>query len=176
MKAQKLWRLVHHWGSVVVALPLLVMIIAGLMLMLKKDVDWIQPPTQKGVERAAEPVKSIAEIFSIAKTAPGHDFTTWDALSRFDVKPGKGVAKVISDSGYEVQIDTHTGTILSVAQRQSDWLEALHDGSYFADWVKYGLFLPAGLGLLLLWLTGIYLFLLPYLKKAKKHNIPRSRL
>ncbi len=177
MKLQKLLRQVHHWGSIVIALPLVVMIGAGILLMLKKDVEWIQPSSQKGIDREAIPVQTIEQIFQIAKTVEGHDFTTWANLDRFDVKPGKGIAKVISDSGFEVQVDTQTGQVLSVAHRQSDLIEAIHDGSFFANWVKYYLFLPSGIGLFLLWLTGLYLFFLPHVKnwqKAKPKKVRQS--
>ena len=51
MKSQVLFRQIHHWGSIVLALPLIIMIGAGVLLMLKKEVDWIQPPTQRGAVR-----------------------------------------------------------------------------------------------------------------------------
>lgn len=36
MKLQVLLRKIHHWGSIVIAIPLLVMIGAGVLLQMKK--------------------------------------------------------------------------------------------------------------------------------------------
>lgn len=168
MKAQILWRKVHHWGSIVVALPLLVMIGAGILLMLKKDLNWIQPPTQKGIERAMVPTQSFEQLFAVVKNIPEMNVTHWSELERVDVKPGKGVVKFVAANNWEAQVDTHTGELLMLAKRRSDVIEAIHDGSWFADWAKLWLFLPAGVVLLVLWITGIYLFALPHYKKLQK--------
>ena len=51
MKARIALRKVHHWIAPLVLLPVGLVIGTGLLLLLKKDVHWIQPPTQKGIER-----------------------------------------------------------------------------------------------------------------------------
>jgi len=168
MKARILFRQIHHWGSIIIALPLIIMIGAGILLMLKKDIDWLQPPTQKGVSVDAVPMASLNELFEAAKTVREAGFTTWAALDRADLKPGKGVIKFVSDTRWEVQVDTHSAEVLQVAYRRSDLIESLHDGSWFSDWTKLGLFLPAGILLFILWLTGLYLFALPHWTKWKK--------
>ena len=104
----------------------------------------------------------------MAQTIPQLEITQWDELSRVDVKPGKGVAKFVSHNHWEAQIDTKTGHVLQVAYRRSDIIESLHDGSYFSDTVKRYVFLPSGIILFFLWLTGIYLFFLPRMKRMKK--------
>jgi uncharacterized iron-regulated membrane protein len=62
------------------------------------------------------------------------------------------------------------GRILSSAYRRSDWIEQLHDGSFFGDWAKLWLFLPNGIVLLGLWITGAYLWYLPFYAKRKKQK------
>ena len=69
---------------------------------------------------------------------------------------------------YEVQIDAATGEILQVAVRRSDVIESIHDGTYFHDHFKLWVFLPAGIVLALLVITGLHLFLLPYLARRKR--------
>lgn len=170
MKTQKLFRKIHHWGSFLIAVPLLIMIGTGILLMVKKEVEWIQPPSQKGVERSIVPMASMQDLFDAARTVESAGFTSWDQLERADLKPGKGIIKFVSASNWEVQIDTHTAQVLKVAQRRSDIIESIHDGSYFAKWMKLGLFLPAGIVLFILWLTGVYLFVLTEYKKAKKRR------
>lgn len=46
--------------------------------------------------------------------------------------------------------------------------EQIHDGSFFADWVKTFIFLPVGVVLLFLWLTGIWMFFEPYVKRYQR--------
>ena len=170
MKARVLLRKIHYWGSIIIVLPLIIMIGAGILLMLKKDVAWIQPPTQKGIELSSLPAVPIEELFLAAKSVKEAGFTNWSELERADFKPGKGVIKFVSSSDWEVQVDTHTGKVLQVAERRSDVIEAIHDGSFFADWAKLGLFLPAGIVLLVLWITGTYLFTITELAKARKRK------
>jgi uncharacterized iron-regulated membrane protein len=143
---------------------------AGLLLILKKEIDWVQPPTMKGVARTDIPVKTVDELFRIAQGIEELELQDWSELSRADFKPDKGVVKFVAPNNWEAQIDTATGEILQVKFRRSDIIEALHDGSFFADWVKLYIFFPSGVILLILWGTGIYLFILPHWKNAKKRR------
>ena len=58
--------------------------------------------------------------------------------------------------------------MLSSTYRRSDLIESLHDGSWFGDLAKYWIFLPNGLILLFLWVSGLYLFWIPFGAKRKK--------
>jgi hypothetical protein len=60
-----------------------------------------------------------------------------------------------------VQVDTNTGSVLQVAYRRSDLIESIHDGSFFHDQAKLWVFLPTAIIVLGLWVTGMYLFILP---------------
>lgn len=168
MKLNMLLRKIHYWGSLFIMLQMGLIIGAGLLLMLKKEIAWIQPPTQKGIERLEVPALPIDQLFDIARSVPQLEITSWDELSRADIKPGKGIAKFVGENNWEVQIDTHSGEILQTAFRRSDIIESLHDGSYFADWIKLYIFFPSGIILLILWGSGIYLFFLPRYKRAQK--------
>lgn len=168
MKASKLLREVHYWLSLAVMIPLGIMIIAGLFLMLKKDVTWIQPPTARGVAPDAVPAQDFAALFAAAQGVEELALRDWTDLARVDVKPGKGVIKFIAENNWEAQIDTQTGAVLQVALRRSDVIEQIHDGSFFSDGVKLFVFLPAGFVLLILWATGIYLFALPQMRNLEK--------
>lgn len=143
---------------------------AGLLLSLKKEIDWLQPPTIRGAAPTDVPTQTIDELFAVAKSIPELAITDWRDLSRVDFKPGKGAVKFVAENNWEVQIDTTTGDVLQVAFRRSDIIESLHDGSFFADWVKLYIFFPSGVILLLLWGTGIYLFFLPHVKRFQKRE------
>ena len=94
---------------------------------------------------------------------------SWDDVNRLDVRPGRGMVKVWLNNGWEVQVDLGTGRVLQTAYRRSDLIESIHDGSFFAgDWTKLGLFLPAGLVLLLLWLSGLWMWWVPFVAKRRR--------
>ncbi len=172
MKATILNRKLHRWGSVLIAVPFLLILLTGLLLLLKKDVAWIQPPTQRGSETT--PSISFDRILEIATKIDAAGIRDWGDVDRLDVRPSKGMVKVRAKNRVEVQIDTATGQVLQVAQRRSDLIESLHDGTFFHDRVKLFVFLPCALVLLGMWCTGIYLFLLPHRVKAKKRRAARS--
>ena len=48
MKAIKWNRNLHRWEAIITALPVLVVILSGIILQMKKGFDWVQPPTMKG--------------------------------------------------------------------------------------------------------------------------------
>lgn len=166
MKASRLNRVIHRWGSIATSVPVLIVLVTGVVLQLKKESAWIQPKTQAGTDRP--PQISFPEILAITKTVPEAEVETWDDIDRLDVRPGKGMLKVRCKNRWEVQLDASSGDVLQVAFRRSDLIESIHDGSFFSDGVKLGVFLPTALVLIVLWVTGIYLFLLPHLAKRKK--------
>ena len=151
-------------------LQLSLVIGTGVLLMLKKDIDWIQPPTVRGEYRDETPTQSFEALFAAAQATPELNLKNWSDLDRVDVKPGKGVVKFVATNRWEVQIDTSTGEVLQVAYRRSDLIESLHDGSFFSDGVKKFLFLPSGVILAVLWGTGIYLFFLPHWMNWRKRQ------
>ena len=79
-------------------------------------------------------------------------------------------ALILSKNNWEIQIDIETSEIYSSNYRRSDIIESIHDGSFFSEVVKYGWFLPSGILLLTLSLTGIYMFFIPILKRRKRNK------
>ena len=45
--SRKYSRSIHLWLSLVIFIPVIIVIASGLLLQVKKEFDWIQPPTQK---------------------------------------------------------------------------------------------------------------------------------
>lgn len=170
MKPNKLIRKIHHWTTVFLAIPLVVIICTGLLLQMKKQVTWVQPPEQLGT--GTEPQVDLEQILDSVVQRQELGVSGWADIDRFDVRPGKGVVKVLLQNGWEVQVDLGTGTVLQTAYRRSDLIESIHDGSFFGgDVIKLGLFLPTGIALLLMWLTGLWLFVLPYLPKKQRSRL-----
>lgn len=160
-------RKVHYWASFIVALPLLVMIGSGLLLQSKKHWAWVQPVEHRGT--GTVPSIGLEGILASLRTVPGMGVASWDDVNRLDVRPGRGLVKAWLMNGYEVQVDLGTGRVLQTAYRRSDLIETIHDGSFFAgDWTKLGLFLPAGLTLFLLWLSGLWMWWVPFIAKRRR--------
>ena len=104
MKFSKLSRVLHRWGSIIALLPITIIVFSGIVLQLKKELAYIQPPTQRGA--GAEPAIGFERILEVARTVPEAEIESWEDIDRLDVRPGKGVVKVRCKNRYEVQIDT----------------------------------------------------------------------
>ena len=168
-------RKLHRWGAIAIAVPALVVIGTGIILQLKKDAHWIQPPTSKGTS-PLELTISFDQILEAARSVPESEIETWDDVDRLDVRPGKGVVKIRpKHSLWEVQVDTATGEVMQVAYRRSDVIEQIHDGSFFHDKAKLWIFLPNGVVLFALWLTGVYLWVLPFWAKRQGRKKREAR-
>ena len=82
-----------------------------------------------------------------------------NTIDRMDVRPDKGVIKVLFKEGYwEAQVDGKTGKVFSVAQRHADWIEHIHDGSIISEVVKLIYTNILGLGLITLAVSGLWLW------------------
>jgi uncharacterized iron-regulated membrane protein len=161
-------RKVHHWGSIAIAVPLVIVLVTGLLLLLKKDFDWIQPPSIEGEHQGLS--LGFDQILAISRSIPEAGIETWADVDRLDVRPGKGMLKVRAENSWEIQIDANSGQILQVAYRRSDLIESIHDGSFFGDYAKHWVFLPSALVVLGLWITGMVLFFHPRLARSRKRK------
>jgi uncharacterized iron-regulated membrane protein len=164
----------HRWGAALVAAPFLLVLVTGLLLQVKKQVPWVQPATQKG--EGKQPTIGFGAILEAVKGVPEAEVASWSDVERMDVRPRDGVVKVQCKSRYEVQVDFQTGRVVQVEFRRSDLIESLHDGSWFGEPAKLYVFLPAALVVLGLWLTGVYLFVLPWAVKWRRKQPGSSPL
>ncbi len=166
-------RRTHAWISMCFAVPLVVVITTGILLQLKKQLPFVQPIERAGVTH--EPVATPAQYLEAINRGKLDGAVTWKDVQRVDIRPSKGIAKVILKSDVEYQVDLGTGNVLQRELRMSDFIESLHDGSFFAgDISKLGVFLPAAIGLLVLWVSGIYMFWLPIIVKQRKSRAAKK--
>ena len=168
MKLYRLSRTVHRWGSILILLPMTIIFVSGIVLQLKKDVTYIQPPTQQG--SGQQLAISFDDILEAAQTVPQAGIASWDDVDRLDVRPQKGIVKVRCKNRWEIQIDMQTGEILQVAVRRSDLIENIHTGSFFNNQIKLWVFFPTGLMLVVIVISGLYLFLQPHLTHRAQAN------
>ena len=170
MRLQVLGRKVHYWLAIAVALPALVIFATGVLLQVKKQFAWVQPHEMRGTSDA--PTIPFDQILAIARGVPEAGIQSWADVDRVDVRPSRGMLKVTSRTRWELQIDTATGRVLSSAYRRSDLIESIHDGSFFHPLAKLWLFLPTGVALTLMLVSGLYLFWLPIWVKSKRKRAP----
>ncbi len=165
MNIRKFSRKMHYWGSLFLIIPLLIIIFSGILLLLKKNIEWIQPSTIKG--QGLIPSITMNKILLASKSVHSAKINNWQDIKRVDLRPSEGVIKILAKNNWEIQIDHQTGKILQSAYRRSDTIEGWHDGTFFNDKLKLLFFLPAAIILLMLVFTGIHLFIIPYRKKKR---------
>ena len=162
------YRVYHRYLGLFIGLFVLVSSLTGILLAWKKDVDLLQPPTQKGtttdlklwIPHHEMSLRSIAALDSAIGIKE-------NPIDRIEARLDKGIVKTIFLEGsWEVQLDAGTGKVLSVARRHSDWIEKVHDGSIISDLFKVVSMNVLGFGLMVLAFTGFFLWFYP--KKIRK--------
>jgi uncharacterized iron-regulated membrane protein len=170
MKLQVLGRRVHYWLAIAVAIPALVIFSTGVLLQVKKQVPWVQPTELRGT--GTVPTIALDRVLAVARSVPEARVASWDDIDRVDIRPSRGMLKVTTKTRWELQIDTASGELLQSAYRRSDLIESIHDGSFFHPSLKLWLFLPAGIVLFVMLVTGTYLFWLPIWVKTRRRRMP----
>lgn len=172
----RLWRKIHRWISLPLLLVMLLTGGTGVLLGWKKQAELL-PPTQKGASSEAVGWIGLDSIVSLATVFARDSLRLAADIDRIDVRPQKGIAKIIFAAHFtELQIDCSTGRVLSVAQRHSDLIERIHDGSLAdqvlgtgGDYTKLTYTTLAGLGLIFLSISGFWLWFNPIrIKKLKQ--------
>lgn len=174
MRLNFVTRRVHYWATLGIALPLAVMIGSGVLLQVKKQWSFVQPAEIRGT--GTTPQVDLEGIVAAVRSVPSLQVTGWDDIKRIDIRADRGLAKITVAGNWEVQVDLGTGKVLQTAYRRSDLIETLHDGSFFlGDITKLGLFLPTGIALGVMWLTGLWMFWLPFsVRRRRRANAARD--
>lgn len=166
------YRRLHRLLGLSLILFVVLSSVSGILLAWKKNIDLLQPPTQKGQQAKLEdwlPVAIIAQIGqqALVKAYPNQGN---NSIERIDLRPSKSIAKCIFKQGnWEVQVDAVNGNIKSIAKRHSDWIEALHDGSIVSNFFKLVSMNFLGIGLVILSLTGFLLWRNPrWIRRLKQ--------
>lgn len=158
-KSVRNYRKWHRYFGLSIALFLLISALTGILLAWKKNVEVLQPPTQKGSTMDLLEWRPVEELAGKALMAVDSLGLGADNFDRIEYRPTKGIAKVIFDTGsWEVQIDATSLEVLSVAKRHSDWIEHLHDGSIISETFKLISMNILGVGLIILLVTGFWLW------------------
>ena len=163
------FRSLHHWIGIAVVVFVLLSAATGLLLGWKKQVDLLQPPTLKGESVDVATWVSYETVVRNANRALDSIRRETAGIERIDARPDKGIIKVVYLNYWEVQIDGKTGKTLSVAPRHADWIEHLHDGSLLGEGFKLVYTNYVGWGLLVMSITGFWLWYGPRRIRQVKH-------
>ena len=169
MRAFRLLWLMHRWIGISIGLALLVTAASGFLLLKKKDWDWLQPPITVGKPGPAESLKPMRDIYAAVFALGLPEFRGEEDVARVDFRPAQGVHKVMSRHGHiEVQVCATTLQVGEPRRRASDWLEQVHDGSWFGD-VAHSWIAPfAALSLLFLSISGYVMWLWPKWRNRRR--------
>ena len=175
MSSYKFFWTTHKWTGIVIAILLIMSSVTGFLLLVKKDFDWIQPPTATATEGGIE---DFAPLQTVVATiiAQGHpDFQTSEDIDRIDTRPEKRLHKIRSRHHYtEYQVDAITARIISGPDRRmSDLLESIHDGSFFAGWFHDWIMPIVLLAIVFLVFSGFWLWLQPKIRRGRKRRSSR---
>ncbi|MGW8121776.1 PepSY domain-containing protein [Roseivirga echinicomitans] len=167
VKSIRTYREIHKTLGIFIAIFIFIISVTGILLAWKKDVNLLMPPTQKGATLEMlewQPVYSLTNAALLAVDSLG---LKAENLDKIEYRATKGIAKVIFDSGsWEVQVDAQTLEVYSVGRRHSDWIEKVHDGSIISDLFKVISMNIVGIGLIVLTLSGVWLWYGP--RKIRK--------
>ncbi|MBC7872497.1 MAG: PepSY domain-containing protein [Ferruginibacter sp.] len=179
------FRWLHRKIAIFLFAFFLVISITGLLLGIKKQTGLLAP-TQKGISSDLSTWQSIDSLQKNAirflRDSVSSSLST--TIDRIDIRPDKGIVKfTFKDHFKGVQLDGTTGKLLSIETRKSDFIEKIHDGSILdkifgtgADQVKTTYTVVMGLSLLMLVLSGFWLWYGPKrLRKKKRHSSAEAR-
>jgi len=165
-----LW-LLHRWLGVTAGLVLLVSAGTGLLLLVKKEFAWIQPPVMAGEPGPVEQLQPLPAVIGAVLALDLPAFRDEADIARIDFRPAKHVHKVISVRDHiEVQVCAMTLRTSGPNERVSDWLEALHDGSWFGDTMHSTVMPIVAMILLYLASSGYVMWLWPKLRRRSKQR------
>ena len=97
VKTLRTIRACHRYLGLILLILVLVSSITGILLAWKKNVETLQPSTQKGISNELSTWKPIEEIAQIAQNELIKQYPEEanNSINRIDVRPSKGNAKVL---------------------------------------------------------------------------------
>ncbi len=167
MSTFKFFFTTHKWIGIVAAILVANTTITGFMLLIKKKVAWIQPVEHQGVEPGVLTV-SFDQILEAVRQEPEMGVSSWEDVDRIDVRPGKGMAKIRNNHFVEAQVDLTTAEVLAVDFRRSDFIETIHDGSWYGASIHNWVMPLFTVCLLYLACSGVVMWIEPILRKRKR--------
>lgn len=151
------WKKLHRYIGLIIALPLAVVALSGVVLQLRNQFEGLQPKTLKLEIQQGAPFLTLEKI--LESLGP-------ENVEQIIFRPKKGNISVRLHDGNEVQLHPQTGEVVKKAPRRMNFLIELHQGSWMGPFGQYGVHFLSGLGLFFLIVSGLMIY--PY----KRRRIP----
>ncbi|MFQ3588515.1 MAG: PepSY-associated TM helix domain-containing protein [Fimbriimonadaceae bacterium] len=166
----------HRWIGLACSIALLLISATGFLLAIKARVDWIRPAERTGTLSDAPSTVVGVEAAMAAAFAQGiPELASPADVDRVDYRPKRNVYKVVSRRGYhEVQVDGANGEVLQVARRNDQFIEDLHDLSFFGEPLHRWVLPVVGAGLFALSLSGVVIYSVPVVRRMRFRRSGRS--
>lgn len=145
------WRKYHRVISLIIFLPFALMVITGLLLQVRQNVEFIQPKAVKMQYENGKSLLTFEEIINVSRVNK-------DEIDQIIFRPEKFHLAIRLKNGNELQIHPQTGKVLKSSKRLTGLLIDLHQGSFFSSFIQYLIFLPVGLGVLFLLISGLIIY------------------
>lgn len=165
----KLIRKYHRRLSIIFALPVLIIVVTGILLILRSKLNFIQTPAPKVESITIEKVRPVSEVILKLKNLPNNSIDSKNITSII-YKPAKNLYSIRTKDYREINLHPETLELLSVGPKLSTLLIQLHEGSFFSKSVRDYIFFPTSLILLFLWGTGLILFFYPKFIRGRKNG------
>jgi Uncharacterized iron-regulated membrane protein len=156
----------HRWVSIIITIPFLITLVTGIVLATRGFNTWVQPQYE-AIDAAGLNV-SFEQILAAARSVPEAEIKEWKDVSQIDIRPGPGNIRLrAKKTQWEIQISGVTGEVTGKGIRRASFLVSLHEGAYFGPVVRYGIFFPSALGVFFLLVSGVVIFVQPFILKRK---------
>jgi uncharacterized iron-regulated membrane protein len=176
-KILRLVRKLHRTTGIFLFLFFMIVAVTGLLLGWKKNSNnYLLHKTETGSSTDVKKWLSIAELNERALQY-GKNLTEQSSLKvdRAEIRADKGIIKfTFKDTYVGLQLDASTGKLLATETRRADFIEDLHDGSFFDNYfktpnenIKLIYTTIMGLSLLLFCITGFWLWFGPKYMRTK---------
>ena len=178
-RSTRTYRAIHKIIATYLFIFFFIISATGLLLGWKKHSGGlILPKTEEGTSPNLSTWLSYDSLHQLAVKALNDSLQGRSPkIDRIDARPDKGIVKfVFKDHFTEIQLDCTTGEVLAVNQRTSDIIEQIHDGSILDftfgtsnSQIKLGYTTITGASLLLLTITGFFLWFNPIRIRRQKN-------
>ncbi|KAF3984814.1 MAG: hypothetical protein HFP81_00250 [Methylococcales symbiont of Hymedesmia sp. n. MRB-2018] len=153
----------HRVSAYVIAIPFLVILITGILLLLRKDLPFMRSGGEPNIK--VEQIQKMEYVFNVIDDRFNVRF---DDIKAVHLYINRGIYRVDDKQGktYNLKADDLT-TISTYVKKDtiSNFIFRLHEGTIFGDFTLYFIYLPSSIFMMLLLFSGIYFLTIRIKKK-----------
>jgi uncharacterized iron-regulated membrane protein len=147
---KKTWRQWHFFFTFFTILPLGIVAITGTILIFRANIPGLQAKATKSSSSVVQDHNlTLNQVITLSGLSA-------DQIDRITYVPSKGLLTVRAADQNEIILDAANGQVLGKGKRHISWLIDLHEGKFFGKLIQYLVYVPNGIALFALYLTGLY--------------------